>query len=194
MNVKKSLELRIRGWFPQEPRLIGMCVKASPEVKQQPLVIPPEYDLSATLLTGVSAILFGFMGLPLNLLGLFFNHSLPHVFWFSVFLAVGAFLGFVGTKNQLNQLSRDYKISQNASNAKLIIVFLVPLTVAFFLYYMFMGFPSGEMFVFFVCTSSFWMSRWLLMRAYEKRENMRLMQSLWGSFLIAIPNPPNSNE
>lgn len=39
MNVKKSLERKIRGWFPQEPKLLGKYVQNSPNNEKKRLLI-----------------------------------------------------------------------------------------------------------------------------------------------------------
>jgi hypothetical protein len=51
MTVKKSLENRIRGWFPQEPYLLSTQVKVNCEVnieiKNPPPKISQDYTNSA---------------------------------------------------------------------------------------------------------------------------------------------------
>jgi hypothetical protein len=39
MNFKKSLERRIRGWFPQEPKLLGKYVQNSPNKEKKRLLV-----------------------------------------------------------------------------------------------------------------------------------------------------------
>jgi hypothetical protein len=65
MTVKKSLENRIRGWFPHEPTMISTRLEMTRESKQPPLIIPPEYNVNATKFAGAfsifSIIFWGFM-------------------------------------------------------------------------------------------------------------------------------------
>ena len=66
--VAKSLRNRVRGWFPQEPYIISRQirqVKVDHETKQPPLMIPPQYKVSATKTAGIMLIywiiLYGFI-------------------------------------------------------------------------------------------------------------------------------------
>lgn len=56
MKTKKSLGSRIRGWFPHEPYMSNTRLKAIRESEQPPLIIPPEYKVSATKVAGGFAI------------------------------------------------------------------------------------------------------------------------------------------
>jgi hypothetical protein len=62
MKVKKSLENRIRGWFPQEPNMIAKSLQVNNEYKQQPQIISSEYKTSATKAAGKTALLWIILG------------------------------------------------------------------------------------------------------------------------------------
>jgi hypothetical protein len=67
MTAKKSLENRIRGWFPQEPTMFRTRLKVDYENKRQPPIIPPGYTLSSTRVAAIVAIfyiiIYGFLSL-----------------------------------------------------------------------------------------------------------------------------------
>src|SRR5665648_211921 len=50
MNTKKSLRSRIRGWFPQEPKLLGKYVQNSPNKEKKRLLIGSVVVLSVLVL------------------------------------------------------------------------------------------------------------------------------------------------
>jgi hypothetical protein len=200
MIGRKSLEKRIRGWFPKEPILISshVKVKAGFETTQPPWVIPRGYDVGATKVAGAYAIFWTVITL-LNMIisSLSFEeHGVMPVFgvlWIIVGLAIGVISSTIVTRSQLSRLSREYKFSANKKEA---ILLIVPVAV-FFAF----GFP------YFVWLSSilwFWASllawgipvgviRYVLFYSYEKRENMRLVQSWWGTGIFVIPKPPNNS-
>jgi len=121
---------------------------------------------------------------------------------FSIF---GLFLIIVGfttgvisqttiTRNQLKRLSREYKFGQNK---KEIILLVVPGTIFLVLVLFFFWLQIPPLFSIasvFAWISRMWIIRFALFYAYEKKENMRLVQSWWGTEIYVIPKAPNSRN
>jgi hypothetical protein len=197
MTVKKSLENRIRCWFPQEATMISTRLIVNHENKQPPLIIPPEYNVSATKLAGGFAvlwiILFGFIIFDTSNLSLrWYNISLFQIVaWIIAGLVVGVISGTIFARNQLGRLSKDFKFSANKKDA---VVLIVPMGV----FFIFGGFVSWflqsslELWAILVYSwaLSYQIPRVLLFAVFEKNTNMRLMQSWWGSTIILVPKAP----
>lgn len=195
MTAKKSLENRIRGWFPKEPYLISTRVKMDCETKKPSPIIPSGYNLSSTkLLAGLTIFWIIFYGY-------FFFYAF-NIFWrpISAFqivawiisgLAVGVISHMLYTKNQLSRLSKDYQFTMNGKDGVLLIVPMV-------LFFIFAGVANS----FLYSSSQLWLisaytfavsgliTRIILFADFEKKENMRLMQSWWGSTIILLPKAP----
>lgn len=195
MNVKKSLGSRIRGWFPKEPTVISTRLKVNHENKQPPLIIPSDYKLSATKIAGAFAIFwlifYGFI---------FFTSFSPTrnpissfqiVAWIIAGLAVGLISNAIVTKNQLTRISKDYQFTPNGKDVVLVIVPIILLSI-------FSGFVSLFLYSslqvwlisIYAWGISFEITRIVLFAAFEKKENMRLMQSWWGANIILVPKAP----
>lgn len=203
MNVKKSLENRIRGWLPKEPYLISTRVKVDCETKQQPPIIPSGYNLSATKVAGAFAIfwiiLYGFTSFTFLNLERYSISAFQIVAWIIAGLTVGAISGAIFTQNQLSRLSKDYQIS---TNGKDMVLLIVP-TVLFFIFGFFVSWSiygamrlpifQGFLISVYAWGISIEIIRYVLFFAFEKRENMRIMQSWFGFLFVLIPKAPNSN-
>lgn len=198
MTVKKGLENRIRGWFPHDPTMISTGLKVTRESKQPPLMIPSEYKVSATKFLGGLTIFW------ITFYGYFFFYAF-NIFWrpISVFqivawIIVGLVFGVIShmlyTKNQLSRLSKDYQFTMNGRDGVLLIVPMV-------LFFVFTGVANSFLYsssqVWLISVYTFAVSglitRIILLAAFEKKENMRLMQSWWGSTIFLVPKAPNSN-
>jgi|WetSurMetagenome_2_1015567.scaffolds.fasta_scaffold47727_3 hypothetical protein len=203
MTVKKTLQNRIRGWFPQEPCIVNTRLKVNHENKQPPLIIPSEYKVSATKYAGVFAIFwitfsvfmfFNFVNLERYPISAF-----QFVAWIIAGLTVGAITVAMFTKNQLSRLLKDYQFT---TNGKDLVLLIVP-TVLFFIFGFFVNWSIyGAMRV--PILQGFWISaiawgisieitRVILFGVFEKKENMRLMQSWWGPGIILVPKAPINN-
>ena len=197
MNVKKSLENRIRGWFPQEPYAISTRLKVNHENKQPPLIIPLEYKVSTTKFLGGFAVFwivfYGYIFFSsFNLI----NHpvsAFQMVAWIIAGLAIGVISDTVFTKNQLNRLSKDYQFTTNGKDWGLLIVPMV-------LFFIFSGFVSWFLYSslqLWVISVYSWavssqLTRVLLFAAFERKENMRTMQSWWGTRIFLVSKAPSN--
>ena len=205
MNVKKSLENRIRGWFPKEPYLISTRFKLANENKQPPLVIPPGYNNRATKVAEVMAIMWaGILGFLIFLSWPIYDVYDVTVFqlvvWIFVGLAFGVISGWLSTQNQIKRLARDYKMEPNRKDMILIstpiLIFFIPsFLLIWFLFNPFIGtsiLSSLNISVWAVGVSS-QVARVFMFRRFERRVNMRLVQSWLGGGIVVIPKPPKNN-
>ena len=204
MNTKKELR-KIRGWFPQEPYRISSRLKVNYEYKQPPMTIPSEYTVSATKAAGAFAIFWIIIYGILD--GFVFSTSLERypvsafqlIPWIIVGLAVGAITSTMVTKNQLSRLSRDVQFYVNGKDMVLLIVPIVLFLI--FGFFVSLSIPAaiphvqsfqGFLFSVYAWGVSFVAIRPVLFLGFERRENMRLMQSWWGLGTFLIPKAPES--
>ncbi len=193
MNVKKSLENRLHGWFPQEPILISMRkVKVNCEIKQPPPIIPSGYTLSTTKMLGGLTIfwivVYGFLFFNTLNFAVFPVSTFQAVAWIIAGLAVGTITGTILAKNQLRRLSKNYQFS---TTGKDIVSIIVPI-VLFFIFSSILSW-STILFSIYSWGVSIQITRWVVFFNFEKKENMRLMQSWWGMEIFLIPRAPQSN-
>jgi hypothetical protein len=195
MNVRRSLENRLRGWFPQEPYLFSRGCNVVAGVKNPPLKIRQEYTNSATKNAGVlaigSTIFVGLFLLSLNLEWQPFS-----IYYLVAWIIAGAIIGMVlctlYTSRELCRLSRDYQIDAKWKENLLIvmlpfIVFLIGTSLAM----QQIALTSGAaMFSLYAWMVSFEFTRYGSLRLFEKKENMRIMTSWFGPGYAAIPQPP----
>ncbi len=204
MTLKKRLEHRIRGWFPKEPYIISARLNVEHEDKKPPQVIPPEYKVSATKVTGAFAIFwtifYGYLFFTILDLKRYPVSSFQIVPWIIAGTVVGVIIGSMFTKNQLGRLSREYQFSINGKDMVLLIVPLVLFFVFGFsvgLSYSFTSMSITVMHGFLISFLSLGISlqiiRYVLFVAFEKKENMRIVQSWFGYGFLLIPKAPNSN-
>lgn len=167
------------------------------ENKKPPQITPPQYKVSATKVAGALAIfwitLYGFLTFSISRnLETYPISALQLVAWIIAGLAVGAISCTMFTKNQLNRLLKDYKFSTNGED---MILFIVP-TVIFFIFGFFVSKPSalqGSLISFYAYGVSFQITRVILFSVLEKKENMRIVQSWFGSGFYLSPKASNSN-
>jgi hypothetical protein len=111
--VKRTLENRIRGWFPHEPLLISGNCRVKYEVKNPPLMIP-EYTTSLTTNTAKFVLLWGiaygvlFFGIFGN--SFFYDISVFQVAASIIFgLTLGVILANIIIRRTLTRLLVNYK-------------------------------------------------------------------------------------
>jgi hypothetical protein len=203
MNAKKSLGNRIRGWFPQEPYMISTRFKVENIDKRQPPIIPPGYNVSSTKVAGIVAILYIIIYGFSSFYNLNFEEYAISVFqgvaWIIFGVAAGTISSIIFTQNQLGRLLKDYQFSTNGQDLVLLIVPLVLFSIfVFFVSFSFNGIMhitalQGCVISVFAYGVSMLIIRYVLFLAFEKNENMRLMQSWGGKLMILIPKAPESN-
>ena len=201
MNVKKSIRSRIRGWFPKEPCLGGNHTELGCGSKQPPLVIRSGYNTSASqyalALTVVCVVLdayLGFLAVEIAIDSGFFPLSI--VIWIISGIAIGSFSGVTLVRKMVKRLSKNYEYHPSIPDIlqfslPVIIFSLVGLTVIWLFYTNLYLVASVE----FIASTYAWctafaLAETMLFSAYEKRENMQLMQKTFGGGIIAIPNTP----
>jgi hypothetical protein len=197
MTVKKSLDNRIRGWLPKDPLSIGTSVKINVEPKQQPIVIPSGFNLSATTFAGISAVIYTFLALFFTRTLLTTQSYIIHeIVCIIVGLAVGILTGYMSIQSQLCRLSRSYKIGgMNKKEFLLFNVSILTIAVSSFLFNSSFNAIQAlnlSLLSVYMVLLPYMPIRFLMFQSYEKKENMRIMQDWMGPGLIVIPKPPKS--
>jgi hypothetical protein len=192
------LQNRIRGWFPQEPilkitfQVQRARVKVDSETKQPPLLIPSGYTVSTTKMLGALTIfwivVYGFLFFNTLNLTVFPVSPFQAVAWITAGLAVGTITGTILAKNQLGRFSKNHQFS---TTGKDIVSIIVPI-VLFFIFSSVLSL-STILFSIYSLGVSIQITRWVVFFNFEKKENMRLMQSWWGMEIFLIPRAPQSN-
>jgi hypothetical protein len=200
MNVKRTLQNRIRGWFPTEPYLINRRIKVDTEPKQPPLVIPTLSNTSATTNTAVSTIFWIFLSSFWILLLTSFDNSPSPVLQASVVLAglaAGAVYGFMSTRREVRILSNNYQYKPNGKHVALLTILIVTLFISFFVVIVSVGsfailhtVSNGLFLSVYPFGVSMFTIRYMWFSAFEKRENMRLIMS--GGSIFVIPKAPDT--
>jgi hypothetical protein len=195
-----KLSSRIRGWFPREPYLISTRSKIKQENRPPPPIIPA-YKLSAIKFAGGYAIFwiifYGLMFFAFNP-GRYPISGLQVAVWVIAGSAIGIFSGAAYTKNQLRRLMRDYQIFVDGKDIALLGVPIILFT--FFVFLVSLSIPSsigvyvsqGLMISVYSWGDSFVITRTIQLATFERRENMRIMQSWWNTDLVLIPKAPDS--
>jgi hypothetical protein len=204
MTAKKTLENRIRGWFPQEPYRINTKVNSELgfERNKSPLTIPLGYNLSATKVAGAQAVFltlilaFCISSEILSIVRGYTAFNFFNVLWLICGSIIGTILGLIITRNQLNLLSREYKLIQ--INKKEIILFIIPAVIYFtvtgFFFLALQNLLWWGNYAIFCWGAPLFLIRYFLFVAYERRENLCLVQSWWNSGIYVIPKPPCNNS
>jgi hypothetical protein len=199
MNAKQRLNSRIRGWFPQEPYLISTRSKLKEEKNLLPLIIPPQYKVSALKFSVMFSIfwiiVYGYMFFSSFNPGRGIVSGFQVALWVIAGLAVGTISCAVFTNNQLGRLLKEYKtISLNKKDwvllvAPMVLFFILSISVSWSIY----GSPSQELLIsFFAWGVSSEITRVALFANFEKKEKMRIMQTWFGEGFVLIPKAPVS--
>jgi hypothetical protein len=101
-------------------------------------------------------------------------------------LAVGAFVGIISTKNQIGRLSKNYKFSTTGKDIVLNVVSIV----LFCIFGAVLSWSTILFSVYFFGVSTL-ITRWVFFFNFEKKEDMRLMQSWWGTEIFLVPKAPS---
>jgi hypothetical protein len=202
MTNKEEINQQTRGWLPKEPCLRGNHTELGCGSKQPPLVIHSGYNTSATqsalALTVVWVMLdafLGFFAVEIARDSGFFPLSV--VLWIISGIAIGVFSGVTLTRKIVKRLSKSYEYHSNLADVfqfsfPVIIFSLAGLMLIWLFQTNLLTIASLELLVstYALCTAK-GLADTVLFSAYEKRENMQLMQKTFGSRIIAIPNPPS---
>ena len=201
MNIKKSFEKRIRGWFPNEPYSISTGAEEDCKTNQL-LSIPPEYDLSTKLVAGLTAVFWAILG-SLLIVSFFCivknNGVIFQVAWVIVGVTIGAISGLVETKKQLKRLSKDHLLNTNKDD---LIILVIPLFLLFitgeFISIYYSGLRTsaliGDLTAVFTFSVVVQVIRCGLFSAYEKKAHVYLMQSSFRGKIIAVQKASARNE
>ena len=101
MNVKKSLENRIRGWLPKEPNLPKAATKVNFQVNQQRLPFWKKTDRFGWVLISLALFFFS-IAIGYDII-LFPGYSQ----WETVLVLMGCLIGFIFVFYQQRRLNRN---------------------------------------------------------------------------------------
>ncbi|MCW4000202.1 MAG: hypothetical protein NWE93_08175 [Candidatus Bathyarchaeota archaeon] len=195
MKASEMLANRIRGWFPQEPRLICSANLQGHEAKQPPRIIPSDYTLSTTkyavVLAVFNVVLFGFMSFSI---GLELRASLVTAAWVTMGAAAGLVCSWALTTRQLGVLAKEYHYRFTAKElVLLLLIAAMPITGGFACWSIYGRDLSPFLALLYPWVVSFAITRPLLLAAFERKNDMRIVQSTWGTGMYLIPKPPQDN-
>ncbi len=205
--MQKNSKLRrlgklIRGWLPKEPCLRGNHAELGCGSKQPPLVIRSGYNISATQSVLTYTVVWVTLDALLGLLAVeviwesgFF--PLPVALWIIAGIAIGVFSGVTLARKVVKRLSKSYEYHRSIAD---VFQFSFPVIIFSFAGLMLVWlFQPDLLFIadlgliasmYALCTATT-LAETMLFPAYEKRENMKLMQKTFGGGIIAVPNPPS---
>ncbi len=205
MNAKQRLNSRIRGWFPQEPYFQGNHAKVIYENKPQPQkFIEPLYNGSAIRSTRpliIALVIFDLiMGYFTIIVARDFGErgfTLPMIIWTVSGIIVGAASGVMQTRRIVRKLSKDFQYHPSLRDLVYslpVLILSLPASGAIALYYNSLLIPAVLQFAVSgaALNTTGMVARFVLFSAYEKRENMSIMQAISGGGLVVIPQPPSS--
>lgn len=202
MNMKRSLENRIRGWTPQE-QFKFRTVTLDMESKRCPVSIPPKYNRRATKTAGVTIISFIFYSIILSIPFVNYTASaLQVVVWVTAGAVIGIVWGWLVLGNQLHRLARGYQVHLPRKEYITILSTVVLVAVfAFLASWLFSGPSSGILSILFgplvlilVFAVSMHTVKYFKFRAFEKRHNMLLLEDWAETGMVAVPKPPQNKQ
>jgi hypothetical protein len=202
MTNKEEINQQTRGWLPKEPYFGGNHTELGCGSKQPPLVIHSKYNASATqsalTLTVVCVMLdalLGFLAVEIAIDSGFFPLSI--VIWIISGIVIGVFSGVTLVRKMVKRLSKNYEYHPSIAD---ILQFSLPVIIfnlaGLMLIHLFqpnlwtIATLEPMVSTYALCTA-FALAETRLFPAYEKRENMQLMQKTFGGGIIAIPNHPS---
>jgi hypothetical protein len=193
MNVKKTLQNRVRGWFPQQPKLpkapasINFGVEAPPQPPSQP--IPAAEPMRAA--DGVFAAAWTFIAVFTVFTAVKTGSQLNIAFssqfiWVFIGVAVGAVCGAKSTQLRLNRLAK----GDEARSKKQIVMQTVVLGVPMLLLLVFSAFISNMLYGYdplrlgwgfglslccFPALAAIFDIGWFLQFLYERKNNVQVV-------------------
>lgn len=197
MTFKKSLENRIRGWFPEEPQLPNRAPsKINFQINQQPQPPTNHYRVdtaSATKFMGFQTIiwtLFSFLFIvQINAQ----NHIqlTSQINWIIAGLTVGSILSAIVTQKQLKHLAKYNELRVTKATI------LISVGVAIILIGIFTGLgspnlPASALYAYmtsvFASGPTFSVTRFVLFTRFESKTQMRVLQHwVFGNGFFVVP-------
>jgi hypothetical protein len=202
---REEILKKLRGWFPQEPYLKGIHAKVNSENKPQPpKAIETLYSGSATQsirpLIVIWLVLDSLLGYLIIAGAWDFGagyYPIPVVIWMISGLVLGAVLGVKQTQRIVQKLSRDFQYRSRLGEVVYsfpIFLLSVPVYAVIMLYYPNLSLAGLVQFLVsgFALSTAVVVSKYVLFSAYEKKENMTIVQTVKGGGLLVIPQPPDA--
>ena len=188
MNVKKSLENRIRGWFPQEPKLRKSRAKFDFRIKPQPTV-PSQMGKGTVRTAKIIGIVNVISFIIFILLLSQFNIESG---WKIVGLISGFVFGLIGgvwvapriTKRTENHKeSLGWKEYLGVTVPAVIFVLLVNQVSSYF-----------SMIASFTLWTTFWLVQMVLFLSYEKKKKVFILQDGWLGVVYSLVPQASKNR
>lgn len=196
MNVKRSLENRIRGWLPKEPKLPNRAsAKTDFKIDQrpQPSTQIGTGAINATLNIGFQTLVFAFFSFITIVQINAQNHILltSQIGWIIAGLVAGSIFSAAATQRQLKPLATNNRTRMTLAGI-LLIVGAGILVFGIFIGVQFSNLPAltkyGLLTSLFASVSGVYVARYALFLRFERKNQMRIFQTWSGlSELIAIP-------
>ena len=199
MIVKKSLKSRIRGWFPQEPKLPKAPAKTDFQTNSPPILKAkptPTQMAPGTVRTirslGFQAIfwtIFSFLFINQIRVGYHISSTLQ-IAWITAGLILGLLFSAVFTHRQIGYFEKNSQFPTQKAGpvfaaivGVIIIMVVVYLSMLIFLPSVGVGFLSSV----FATAPTFFATRYLMFLRYEEKKEIFIVQYWWQAGLFALP-------
>ena len=182
MNVKKRLENRIRGWFPQEPKFLEVPAKTDFQIKPQP-IIPSQISKSTVRTAKVIGIS---SGISIVILILFISSLINgETAWIT---ATGLVSGLVfGLISAFWVTPRVLKRAENHKDSLGWKEYLGVTVPAIIVYLSFIQVSSVFSWTyFFVWVVTFWFVQMVLFLVYERKKKVFIVQNGWFGVVYSL--------
>lgn len=201
--VEKSLQQRIRGWFPQEPQFTNAAPSGKVSQAHPPIEQYLRTSSSLTKNTSYFAVCFVISGCLGFFIAQFFGnyvYGIGDLFWILAGITVGLLTGLWSAQGQLKQLAQTNQVPIHGKHFKYEIV-----AMTLFGLVVFIGFQIHAMQTVFspfsLMVAASYSSKYLIFMGYEKIRKVIIRQQNLSQYVIdpvifALPkqsNPPTSN-
>jgi hypothetical protein len=190
MNIKKSLESRIRGWLPKEPNVPVVPAKTDSRINERPLMVAHKgKGTSSTRFLRFPSIFLAVLG---SLFIIQFNVQshislTSQVTWIIAGLTVGSIISASFAKWQLNCLTRDKELRATIAEP-LFIAGIMLIFTGISVGVLFTNLPTGIQMGFmssvFAGGSVFGGVRYVLFLRWEKKNKMCILQNRSRFFVV----------
>lgn len=200
MISKKEIQNRIRGWFPQEPRLPKAPVKTDFQTNPPPLLnakpAPPQMGpgtLRATRFLGFQALIWIILSFlfVIQLRGENQISLTSQIIWITAGLIVGLTVSAIFTQRQIGYFEKNSQFPTPkagplfATIVGAVIIIMVVVYGSFFFNLQAIG--AGFLSSIAVMTPTAFAARYLLFSRYERKKEIYIIQYWWQAGIFALP-------
>jgi hypothetical protein len=188
MNVKKSLENHIRGWFPQEPKLRKSPANLDSRIKPQPIV--PSQMGKGTVRVAKNIGLVNVFSIIIFIL--FFSQFNVESGWKIVGLVSGIVFGLIGGAWAAPRVIKRTENHKDSLGWKEYLGVTVP-AVIFVLLLNQVSFEFS-LFASFTLWITFWFVHMVLFLSFEKKKKVFMLQDGWFGVVYSIVPKASKNN